>query len=93
MKENISSSLLVAAALSHSNAPCYRAPRMVFTAFTRWRASLGINIALPDLVSEGAWLRLLMHHRRAMVCNMETYHEDASDRPGLGNAHCRSGFH
>jgi hypothetical protein len=54
MKENISSSLLVAAALSHSNALCYRVPRMVFTAFTRWRASLGINIALPDLVSEGA---------------------------------------
>ena len=54
MKENISSSLLVAAALSLYSAPCCRAPRMVFTAFTRWRASLGINIALPDLVSEGA---------------------------------------
>jgi len=54
MKENISSSRLVAAASSHSNEPGYRALRMMFTAFTRWRASLGINIALPDLVSEGA---------------------------------------
>jgi len=23
---------------------------------------------------------------------METYHEDAFHRPGLNNAHCRSGF-
>src|SRR5262249_1406920 len=42
---------------THKDGCINRLERAIETAFTRCRASSGINIALPDLISEGATAR------------------------------------